>query len=256
MKKKYLIMVLFLFCFVLLTGCNQKNYMNEVVTRTIEYEDNITLYDIEDAIVEATKKAEQSIVGVEASSGISSGFGSGVIVKKTELSNLYTYYVITNFHVISHNNRVCSKLAVYIGDYDETYTATCVDYSKEIDIAVLRFTCYRNFTPATIGDSTTYQKGRYAIAIGNPYDLKTFYNSVTVGNVSNPCRECIDDNNVLNYYIQHTAAINGGNSGGGLFDLHGNLMGINTWKYAEVDIEGMGFSVPIHIVKAKFSRYF
>lgn len=255
MKKiNYLFLVILSICCIFLTGCSTDSYTNEIITKKVEYEENITIYDLEDALVEAVEKASPSVIGVEASLGFNAGFGSGVIIKHVAATN--TYYVVTNYHVVTYNDRICSKISVYLGDYNETIVASCIEYSKTIDIAILSFRSYRELTCASIGDSTTYKKGRFAIAIGSPYDLKTFYDSVTIGNVSDPCRQCLDDNNNLNYYIQHTAAINGGNSGGGLFDIHGNLMGINTWKYAEVDIEGMCFSVPIHVVKEYFGKYF
>lgn len=255
-KVKYILVIVTFILSLSLFGCKSTSYTNEVVTRTVNYNDNVSVFDIEDAIVQATEKGIQSVVGIKSSSLVTNSIGSGVIINKTKELSLYKYYVVTNFHVISNNNKINSKIQIYLGDFDESYNATCFKYDKELDIAFLKFSTYRELIPATIGDSTTYKSGRYAIAIGSPYDLEAYYNSVTVGNVSNPCRECYDQQKGINYYIQHTAAINGGNSGGGLFDLHGDLMGINTWKYAETDIEGMGFAIPIHIIKAKYEIYF
>lgn len=258
MKKKiyhYLLMFITVICTCFMTGC-KKTYVNEIITRTVEYEENVTVYDLEDAIVEAVEKGTPSVVGIEVSSLINKGFGSGVIIRVSQNITGYLYYVVTNFHVISYNNKICSEIKVYLGEYKEKITSKCVAYDKDLDLAIIQFSSPRKLQVATIGNSEKYQKGRYAIAIGNPYDMEVFYDTVTVGNVSDPSREVTDKNGKMNFYIQHTAPINSGNSGGGLFDLHGNLMGINTWKFAETDIEGMGFAVPIHIVKQRFPLYF
>lgn len=254
-NKIFIITLLMLLIF--LTSCSGgKTYINEVVTQNVDYKENITVYDIEDALVQATNKAETCVIGVESMSRLTKGFGSGVIIKLEQLSLGYKYYVVTNFHVISSNNKVNSTINVYLGEYKETLSATCINYDKNKDIAIITFTSPRLLTVASIGDSTTLQKSRFVIAIGNPYDLTTYYNSVSVGNVSYTNRECLEDNGATNYYIQHTAPINSGNSGGGLFDIYGNLVGINTWKYATEEIEGMGFAIPIHIVKLEYPEYF
>ena len=258
MKKVNKILFLLLFmCIFFATSCsNGKTYVNEVITQTVEYKENITIYDVEDALVLATEKASPTVIGVESTSRITKGFGSGVIVKKQEIVNGYKYYVVTNFHVISTNNKVNSYINVYLGDYKETIVASCEKYDKNKDIAILSFVSPRLLSVATLGDSTTLKKSRFVIAIGNPYDLSVYYNSSSVGYISYPNRECLDDNGQTNFYIQHTAPINSGNSGGGLFDIHGNLIGINTWKYATEEIEGMGFAIPLHIIKQDYPEYF
>ncbi len=259
MKKygKIIIILLLTLSIIFSVSCkDSKTYINEVITQKVEYKDNISVTDIEDALVQATKKAEQSVIGVEASGFVSGGFGSGVIIKSTFTNNLYKYYVVTNFHVISYNDKVATNLNVYLGEQKSTIKAKCEVFDIDKDIAILSFSSPIALSVATIGDSLNLEKGRYALAIGNPYDLKTFYGSVSIGNISYPNRIYQDDINVTNYYIQHTAPINAGNSGGGLFDIYGNLIGINTWKFADEEIEGMGFSIPIHIVQQRFPEYF
>ena len=252
--------ILFLFLLssvILFTGCKQnKTYVNEVITQKVEYKENISIYDVEDALVQATKKAEASVVGIESNSKLTKGFGSGVIFKSETLAVGYKYYVLTNFHVISYNDRVNQTINIFLGEYNETIQASCVDYDSKNDSAIISFTSNRLLTTATFADSTKLEKSRFVIAVGNPYDLKTYYKSSTVGYVSHPNRECLDENNVVNFYIQHTAPINSGNSGGGLFDIHGNLIGINTWKYATEEIEGMGFAIPLHILQSRYKKYF
>ena len=258
MKKINKILIfLLLLPVLLLSGCNNsKKYVNEIITQNVEYKENITIYDVEDALVLATKKAEASVVGIESNSKLTKGFGSGVIFKVEQITTGYKYYVLTNFHVISYNDRLNQTINIYLGEYKETISAKCEDYDSKNDSAVLSFISSRLLPAASLADSTKLEKSRFVIAVGNPYDLKTYYKSSTVGYVSHPNRECLDENNVLNYYIQHTAPINSGNSGGGLFDIHGNLVGINTWKYATEEIEGMGFAIPVHILRSRYTKYF
>lgn len=260
MRKNKIILIILICSLFILTGCfgseEEPTYTNEIITQKVEYEENITISDLEDVIVHVANKCEGSVIGVTSEALISSGFGSGVIFKVDEGVTYNTYYLITNFHVISTNNKINSTINVYLGDYDETIKAEVKDYDKDKDLAILSFKSPRALTVATLGDSTKLEKGRFAIAIGNPHELKTYYNSLTVGYISHPNRIVYEKNNMSNYFIQHTAQINSGNSGGGLFNLDGELIGINSWKYAEEEIEGMGFAIPMHIVKLTFPKYF
>lgn len=254
MRKKLTRIILLLCLFCTLTSCKQ-TFTNEVVTKKVDYEDNITVYDLEDALTLAVEKCDETVIGVEAKGMLTTSFGSGVIIKCVNVGDGYTYYVVTNFHVISNQNRPHNNIVVYLGKYNEEVKATTVEYNANVDVAIICFKSNRLLPVATIGDSANLKKGRFVIAVGNPYDLKTYYNTVTIGNVSDASRK-IQKDGTINYYIQHTAPINSGNSGGGLFDIHGDLVGINTWKYAETDIEGMEFSIPIHIIKNLYPRYF
>lgn len=255
MRKKALSVILIFSLFLMLSSCNN-SYTNEVITKKVDYEDNITIYDLEDALALAVEKCDETVIGVEAKNTLSTSFGSGVIIKSVENTNGYRYYVVTNFHVISYRNKVNNNIMVYLGKYDEEVRATVAEYDETKDVAILTFISNRLLPVSTIGDSANLKKGRFVIAVGNPYDLKTYYNTVTIGNVSDASRKVQKETEQYNYYIQHTAPINSGNSGGGLFDIHGNLVGINTWKYAETDIEGMEFAIPIHIVKNLYPQYF
>lgn len=258
MKKKILIILTIIFTLIISSCFSEEEpiYTNEIITQKVEYVENINIFDLEDAIVQAGKKCDKTVIGISCENYIISGFGSGVIFKVDVNTTYYTYYAITNFHVISTNNKVNSNIDVYLGDYEESLPAKVLKYDKNKDLAIICFNTPRALSVATLGDSTTLEKGRYAIAIGNPHELKTFYNSMTVGYISHPNRVIYEKNNLSNYFIQHTAQINSGNSGGGLFNLKGELIGINSWKYAEEEIEGMGFAIPIHVVKLTFPEYF
>ena len=97
----------------------------------------------------------------------------------------------------------------------------------------------KEIKPIAIGDSEKIQIGEIAIAIGNPLG---YNNTVTQGIISAVDRQVDEDTNVM--YIQTDAAINPGNSGGALVNSKGELIGINSAKIAETDVEGMGFAIP------------
>lgn len=255
MKKKYQLFLVLLLC-LMMVSCNSKSYTNEIITKKINYEQNISIRDLEDALITASEIGEASIVGIQSENYVQSSFGSGVIINKTEANNIYIYTVLTNFHVISYKNKVSSNVSVFLGKFNETIDGVVLQYDKILDVAFIKFSSSRLLEVATIGDSTNYKKGSFAIAIGNPYDLESFYDSVTIGNVSANNRLYDDGEGYINYYIQHTAPINSGNSGGGLFNIYGELMGINNWKFAEEEIEGMGFAIPIHIIEEKYGEFF
>lgn len=258
MKKRMINLLLLIFniCIVFLFSSCKTIYNNEIVTKKVDYVENITIYDLEDALVTAVEICDKTVVGIESKGIVNSSFGSGVIIKMVDNKTYYSYYVVTNYHVISYNDKINLTNLIYLAEVNEEIKAEVLTYDEAKDIAILMFNSSRLLSVAKTGDSTLLKKGKYVIAIGNPKELKTYYNSVTIGNISFVNRKADDGSNNINYYIQHTAPINSGNSGGGLFDIYGNLIGINTWKYVDKDIEGMGFAIPIHIIKTQFSEYF
>ena len=175
-------------------------------------------------------------------------YGSGVIYEREDLENSeykYKYYVITNEHVVNGGKKFT------VGFYDNTsIDATLIAADSTTDIAVLYFTTDREFTVAELGSSSDLKTGTFIIAVGNPKG-ETLFGSATFGIVSGNDRNLIDGDsvNTLLFYIQHDAAINSGNSGGGLFTLDGKVVGINSVKYVSSEIEGLNFSIPIDLVK-------
>lgn len=266
--KKILTMMIILFS-VTLISCKKDEYIiiNEVKNYEVDVDEKITISTLEDALVNAIKKAEQSVIGVIATTGgVFSGeaFGSGVIIASKKINEKQNeYFVVTNRHVILNGNKEYAKIQIYFGDMNNLILANLLMYDKAKDLALLSFVSERIFTVASIADSTKLEKGRYVIAIGSPYDYEYLFNTSTVGNVSHPNRKyeekTINDLICHNYYIQHDASINSGNSGGGLFNINGELIGINTWKIIGTDqyeeYEGLGFSIPIHIVLEEVSSY-
>ena len=167
--------------------------------------------------------------------------GSGVVIYEGG-------YVLTNYHVIESGNSYQVLLPS-----GEKVNATVAGSDSSLDLAVLQVEeQYRDqLVPVEIGSSSGLVVGSTVIAIGNPGG-EVLANTVTQGVVSALERSDVGSNNTTRSvdYIQHDAAINSGNSGGGLFNYMGQLVGINTLKYAgsaysSVSIEGLGFAIPI-----------
>lgn len=161
------------------------------------------------------------------------GSGSGVIVSKDG-------YIVTNNHVISGGNNI----TVFLND-NTSYPAKLVASDSITDIAVLKIEAV-DLNAAVMGSSSTLRVGDFALAIGNP--LGEYQGSVTLGIVSALNRE-IELNDEVHTMFQVDAAISPGNSGGGMFDSNGMLIGIVTAKTVSEDVEGLGFVLPIDDVK-------
>lgn len=168
-----------------------------------------------------------------------SGAGSGIILSEDG-------YILTNNHVISG----VDKITVYVMPDDadgkeETYEATLIGSSESHDVAVLKIDA-KGLNAATFGDSDQIEIGELAVAIGNP--LGNVHGSVTAGIISAKEQELTIDDVTMNA-IQTDAAINPGNSGGALFDSYGNVIGLVYAKSASVNIEGMGYAIPVNDIK-------
>ena len=211
-----------LFSVFMLIGCVQNP--NTIIQ--VEYE------SLETAIVNTIEKVEKSTLCVQVYTVDDlAGSGSGVIYKKQG----NTYYVITNEHVVDSGSRFT------VSNNIKEYTANLLGYSKDDDIAVLSFETNDYFEPVNIDLQVTLKRGQHVIAIGSPLGIE-YYNTCTTGVIGN----------VTASRIQHDAAINPGNSGGPLFDLTGNLIGINTekrvWSSNDIPVEGLGFAINIKSV--------
>ena len=203
-------------------------------------------------VLEGAAKANIGVYTLKMSENelVKSSYGSGVIYRRDvnpEGSEYkYKYYAITNEHVVNGGQ------GYMVGFEDETtLDASLVAADETTDIAVITFETSREFTIAEFGESASIKPGTIVLAVGNPKG-ETLFGTATFGIVSGNDRHLIDSNNSVNqflFYIQHDAAINSGNSGGGLFTLDGKVIGINSVKYASADIEGLNFSIPIDLVK-------
>ncbi len=161
------------------------------------------------------------------------GEGSGVIMSEANGKT----YIMTCAHVISGGN----KFVVKTNDGKE-YDATFVGADSQTDIGVIAISG-TGFKIAEFGRSEDIEIGEECIAIGCPGGLE-FMNSVTKGIVSALARPISSKIGYDNKCIQVDAAINPGNSGGALFNMQGQVIGINSSKIADTSFEGMGFAVP------------
>ena len=162
---------------------------------------------------------------------VQSGAGSGVIISQDG-------YILTCAHVVSG----ATSVKVQLNGSDESYDATVVGQDSTSDIAVLKIDA-TGLTPAVIGDSDALAVGEVAVAVGNP--LGTLSNTVTDGIVSALNRQVtVQDNDMT--LIQTDASISPGNSGGGLFNASGELIGIVNAKSSYSEAEGIGFAIPIN----------
>ena len=162
---------------------------------------------------------------------VQSGAGSGVIISQDG-------YILTCAHVVSG----ATSVKVQLNGSVESYDATIVGQDSTSDIAVLKIDA-TGLTPAVIGDSDALAVGEVAVAVGNP--LGTLSNTVTDGIVSALNRQVTVQNNDMTL-IQTDASISPGNSGGGLFNANGELIGIVNAKSSYSEAEGIGFAIPIN----------
>lgn len=154
-------------------------------------------------------------------------------------------YVVTNYHVVAE----AATITVVTQDA-ETHEAALVGRDTTADMALLKVEG-EHFQPVTLGSSTELAIGDMVVAIGNP--LSALEATQTVGYISGKNREVSTDNNVVNM-LQTDAAINSGNSGGPLFNMRGEVVGITTAKYSGTSasgasIEGLSFAIPIDDLK-------
>ena len=164
---------------------------------------------------------------------VESGAGSGVIISSDG-------YILTCAHVVDG----ASTITVTIGDKD--YTATLVGEDTTSDIAVIKIDA-DGLTPATVGNSDSLKVGQSVMAVGNP--LGELGGTVTGGMISALNRSVtIQGSSSVNTMslIQMDASVSPGNSGGGLFNMNGELVGIVNAKSSSSDSEGLGFAIPIN----------
>ena len=164
---------------------------------------------------------------------VESGAGSGVIISSDG-------YILTCAHVVDG----ASTITVTIGDKD--YTATLVGEDTTSDIAVIKIDA-DGLTPATVGNSDSLKVGQSVMAVGNP--LGELGGTVTGGMISALNRTVtIQGSSSVNTMslIQMDASVSPGNSGGGLFNMNGELVGIVNAKSSSSDAEGLGFAIPIN----------
>lgn len=175
--------------------------------------------------------------------------GSGVIIAQDE-----TYlYIVTNQHVVAD----ATTLSVSFVD-NAVYEAQLCGSDEEADLAVIKVALsdlsqdtLSQIKVIAVGDSDQLEVGEQVVAIGNALG---YGQSVTTGIVSALDRALTNESGATATYIQTDAAINPGNSDGALLNLDGELIGINSAKLSDTDVEGMGYAIPISDVAQLISQ--
>lgn len=194
------------------------------------------------SIADIAKATENSVVEITTESVendmfmrqyVSKGAGSGVVISKDG-------YIVTNNHVING----ASKIVVRLKDGKE-HPAKLIGTDSQTDLAVIKVEG-ATLTPATYGNSDQLAVGEPVVAIGNP--LGSLGGTVTNGIISATDRQITLENQTMTL-LQTNAAINPGNSGGGLFNSKGELIGVVVAKTAATEVEGIGFAIPVNVVK-------
>jgi len=166
------------------------------------------------------------------------GFGTGMVIKSSGV-------ILTNAHVVKGLKNI-----TVIFNNGESHAGAVVYSDETADVAVVKINKL-GLKPVNFGDSNSLVPGKTVIAIGTPLQLSR-RNTVTKGIISGTGVE------VKGSYFRFTqsdVAINGGNSGGPLFDLSGNVIGMNTAKTAGVAVEGTSYSIPVDTLKFIINRY-
>ena len=183
---------------------------------------------------ETKKEAEGTATNVFGQISPTASSGSGFIISEDG-------YIVTNNHVVAG----AETLTVTMTSGEE-FEAEIIGADAENDVALIKIDA-SGLPTVAIGESSSIEVGQQVCAIGNP--LGELTNTLTVGYVSALDREINENGTPINMF-QTDCAINAGNSGGPIFDMHGNVIGITTAKYSangtyQASIEGIGFCVPI-----------
>ena len=155
-------------------------------------------------------------------------------------------YILTNYHVIEDSDSI--TVSMYDGS---SYEAVLIGYDESNDVAVLKIEA-ENLVPVILGDSENLNVGDSVVAIGNPLGELTF--SLTSGAISAKDREITMSGGSTMRLMQTDCAINSGNSGGALFNLYGEVIGITNAKYSSssstgASIDNIGFAIPINTAR-------
>ena len=204
--------------------------VNISVTGKAKRQQQVTGLDENDPFFEFFRHFGPQFPQVPQGSQIVRGQGSGFIVRNDGL-------ILTNAHVVDGAQDVTVKLT----DRRE-FSAKVLGVDKQSDVAVLKISA-KDLPTVVIGDPSRLKVGEPVLAIGSPYG---FENTATAGIVSAKSRSLPDDTYVP--FIQTDVAVNPGNSGGPLFNLHGEVVGINSQIYSQTGgYQGLSFAIPINV---------
>lgn len=202
----------------------------EVKTASQVYAQNVN------ATVGITTSITTNFWGYQSTAAAS---GSGFIVSDNG-------YIITNYHVVEGSDRISVTLF-----NSDSYEAKLIGFDQSNDIAVLKIEA-TGLNTVVFGDSEKLQVGEDVLAIGNPLGELTF--SLTAGKISAKDREVTFSSGVMMNLLQTDCAINSGNSGGALFNLYGEVVGVTNAKFSNstrsgASIDNIGFAIPINTAR-------
>ncbi|MBE6553406.1 MAG: trypsin-like serine protease [Ruminococcaceae bacterium] len=198
-------------------------------------------------VSQVVQKVQDSVVELDVTFSVetfygtqaTSGSGSGVLISADG-------YILTCHHVIANENATTKSISVTLNS-GAVFEAALVGYDARTDLAVIKIEPKegQTFTFAEHGKSARLLVGEHVVAIGNP--LGTLGGTVTNGIISATERNIKVADGTEMTLLQTNAAVNSGNSGGGLFNLDGQLIGIVNAKYAAEGVEGLAFAIPIDL---------
>lgn len=193
--------------------------------------EEIYLLACEQVVGISTSIDQYNVFGQASSTSVA---GSGIILSEDG-------YILTNYHVIESAYAGSYTINVMLHD-GETYTATVTGVESDSDLAVLKIEA-EGLNAAALGDSDALAVGQTIYAVGNPLGELTY--TMTYGIVSALDRLITTDENITVNMFQIDAAVNSGNSGGPVYNIYGQVVGIVTAKYSDDGVEGLGFAIPI-----------
>lgn len=209
---------------------------------------------VDDGFEAAISQSLFSVVSIQASIGLKNSLGSGVIISDDKDSG--TAYIVTNYHVV-YSNGISSNIKVFLYGLEDSKYAISASYvggSMTNDIALLKIQnsdVYKNSNskPAEF-DTSAVNVGQPVAAIGNPEGEGIAATKGIVSVDSEEIKITLADEATVGTLrcIRIDASVNSGNSGGGLFDADGKLIGIVSAKNGESGVEGMGFAIPSSVV--------
>ncbi len=225
---------------LLLTGCQQidQDVLKEELKNELLEELQFNVDDLNEHLISVSDTIKACSVGIEVTLfETEETLGSGVVY----LHNANDYYILTNEHVIRNNELI----EVYVPSVDQYLEAIVIKEDVEMDLAIIKISALDDIAVCEV-QNVPYSVGEMVLTVGSPVSLE-YVNTVTLGIISK-----VEDN-----IIQHDAAVNPGSSGGPLFNMNGELIGLNVSRinttYAgtvKVSVEGIAFSISIEDIIA------
>lgn len=229
--KKLLVLILLVF----LSGCSTvsddfRKELKEEIKTELQEELSTSVFDLNEHLINISSKiTDCTLTVITTLPDNTESIGSGLIYS----NDGNDYYVVTNEHVI----RYADSIEVYVDGVTKYFAAELLKESSELDLAIIKFSSLDDISTCEIAEQD-YSVGEMVLSVGTSTSI-LYPNTVTLGIISR-----IDD------VIQHDAAINNGNSGGPLFNLDGEVIGLNASKLnssvaggQQIFVEGMSFSI-------------